>query len=129
MGKIKNQFNLPDVMILKWHGLVMASPREWRNTITRAAPEYIANIFNVKIVLDRKSVLQKDLETKTVYNTFVKGILKSPTAQESICRKLNIEITNWEEIYTLTRKITIDSYSRIFLYKILNNILYVNKSL
>ena len=35
----------------------------------------------------------------------------------------------WEEIYTLTRKITIDSYSRIFLYKILNNILYVNKSL
>ena len=33
------------------------------------------------------------------------------------------------KIYTLTRKITIDSYSRIFLYKILNNILYVNKSL
>ena len=60
---------------------------------------------------------------------FVRGILKSPTAQESICGKLNTEITNWEEIYTLTRKITIDSFSRILLYKILNSILYVNKSL
>ena len=78
-------------------------------------------------MLDGKAVLLKDLKTKTVYNIFVKGILKSPTAQESICRKLNKEITNWEEIYTLTRKITIDSYSRIRLYKILNNILYVNK--
>ena len=71
----------------------------------------------------------KDLKIKAVYNICVKGILKSPTAQESICRKLNIETTNWKEIYNLTRKITLDSYSTIFLYKILNNILYLNKSL
>ena len=110
-NKIKTEFNIPDVMILKWHGLVMALPREWRNTITRAAPENLSNDLNVRIVLDGKAVLLKDLKTKTVYNIFVKGILKSPTAQESICRKLNTEITNWEETYTLTRKITIDSYS------------------
>ena len=117
-------------MILKWHSLVMALPREWRNTITMAAPENLSNNLKLRIVLDEKAVLLKDLKTKTVYNMFVKGILKSPTAQESICRKLNTEITNLEEIYTLTRKITINSYSRIFLYKILiNNILYVNKSL
>ena len=66
----------------------MALPRKWRNTITRAAPENSANVLNVKIVLDGKAVLLKDLKTKTVYNTFVKGILKSPTAQESICIKL-----------------------------------------
>ena len=109
-------------MILKWHGLVMALPREWRNMIAKAASENLSNDLNVRIVLDGKAVLPKDLKTKTVYNIFVKGILKSPTAQQSICRKLNIEITNWEEIYTLTRKITIDSYSRIFLYKILNTL-------
>ena len=27
-GKIKTEFNIPDVMILKWHGLVMTLPRE-----------------------------------------------------------------------------------------------------
>ena len=48
--KIKNEFNLPYVMLLKWYGLVMALPQEWRNTITRAAPENIANVLNVKIV-------------------------------------------------------------------------------
>ena len=87
----KNEFNLPDVMILKWHCLVMALQREWRNTITRAAPENIANDLNVKIVSDGKTVLLKYLKTKTVYNSFVKGILKSLTAQESISRKVTLK--------------------------------------
>ena len=34
----------------------------------RAASENIADVLNVKIVLDRKAVLLKDLTTKTVYN-------------------------------------------------------------
>ena len=116
-------------MIFKWNGLVMALPREWRNTITRAAPENLSDDLNVRIVLDGKAVLLEDLKTKTMCNIFGKGIFKSPTAQESICRKLNTEITNWEEIYIFKRKITTYSYSRIYLYKILNNILHVNKSL
>ena len=78
--KIRNESNLPDIMALKWHGLVIALTREWRNTITREASENIA-------------VLLKDLKTKQCIIFFVKRILKSSNAQESICRKLNIEIT------------------------------------
>ena len=62
MGKNKNEFNIPDVMILKWHGLVIALQREWRNTIARAAPENLSNDSNVRIVLDGKAVLLKDFE-------------------------------------------------------------------
>ena len=35
----------------------------------------------------------------------------------------------WEQIYLLPRKVTIDSYLRCFQYKILNNILFLNKKL
>ena len=44
-----------------------------------------------------------------------------------MARKLNVEIANWKEIYTLPREATHDSCSRIFKYKIFNNILYLNK--
>ena len=75
----------------------MALPREWGNTIAWAAPENLSKDLNVRIVLDGKAVLLKYLKTKIVYNIFVKGILKNPTAQESICRKLNTEIPNWKK--------------------------------
>jgi hypothetical protein len=40
-----------------------------------------------------------------------------------------ITSVNWLQIYLLPRKITKDSYARIFQYKILNNTLYLNKKL
>ena len=36
---------------------------------------------------------------------------------------------DWKYIYTLSRKITTDPYSRYFQYKILNNVLYLNDKL
>ena len=36
---------------------------------------------------------------------------------------------NWKEIYLLSRKISLDCYVRSFQYKVLNNVLYLNKKL
>ena len=36
---------------------------------------------------------------------------------------------DWKDIYLLPRKVTIDTKLRIFQYKLLNNILYLNKHL
>ena len=35
----------------------------------------------------------------------------------------------WDKIYLLPRKVTYNTYSRCFQYKILNNILYLNNKL
>ena len=69
------------------------------------------------------------IRTKEFYNLLISKIFKQPSSQKTIARKLNAEISNWKEIYVLPRKITHDWYSRIFQYKILNNILYFNKHL
>ena len=36
---------------------------------------------------------------------------------------------DWKKIYTLPRLVSIDSYTRTFQYRLLNNILYLNKQL
>ena len=45
---------------------------------------------------------------------------------EALLQEPNIE---WSLVYTLPRKVTIDTSTRIFQYKILNNILYLNNRL
>ena len=42
---------------------------------------------------------------------------------------LNKDSLPWKDIYNLPRKVTIDIYTRIFQYKCLNNILYLNNVL
>ena len=36
---------------------------------------------------------------------------------------------DWEKICLMPRKVTVDTFTRIFQYKIINNILYLNKKL
>ena len=93
--------------------------------------EYFAHTGNNNtcIVFKEQLMSIETIRTKEFYDLLISKIFKQPPSQETIARKLNVEISNWKQIYTLPRKITNDSYSRIFQYKILNNILYLNKHL
>ena len=44
-------------------------------------------------------------------------------------RKFDVRCDEWEKIYTLAGKAPIDIMTRIFQYKILNNVLYLNRQL
>ena len=52
--------------------------------------------------------------------------MKQPTAQKSIESVLQRNDIGWATVYLLPQKTTIESRMRIFQYKILNNILYLN---
>ena len=54
---------------------------------------------------------------------------KIPTSQNYYNIKFNDHNLDWKSIYLLPRKVTLDSHTRIFQYKILNNILYLNEKL
>ena len=54
----------------------------------------------------------------------LKLLVEKPTAQSNIEQKLpGIEI-DWSKTYSYARQITLDSHSRIFFYKLINNILH-----
>ena len=64
-----------------------------------------------------------------MYEKLIQPIKRNSAAQrtmEALLQEPNIE---WSLVYTLPRKVTIDTSTRIFQYKILNNILYLNNRL
>ena len=54
---------------------------------------------------------------------------KKPTSQCFYGKLLKTTNLNWKEIFTLPRKVSIDTDLCMFQYKILNNILFLNKLL
>ena len=70
-----------------------------------------------------------DLTVKGTYKTLIRPLVEHPTAQRSIERILQMNDIDWATVYLLPQKTTIESRMRIFQYKILNNILYLNNRL
>ena len=85
---------------------------------------------NDSCIVFKEQLLSVDtIRSKEFYDLLISKIFKEPSSQKIIVKKLNVEISNWSEIYTVPRKITYDSYSRTIQYKILNNSLYLKKYL
>ena len=64
--------------------------------------------------------------SKEIYNILLKSKVLPPTSQRHLMTLFQTESLPWKKIYNLARSISLDSYSRIFQYKCLNNILYLN---
>ena len=115
-------------MIFQWYSIILPIPRDWKTIMKKVDSEYHANTGDNDTCIVFEEQLMS-IRTKEFYDLLISKIFKQPSSQKTIARKLNVEISNWKEIYTLPRKITHDLYSRIFHHKILNNILYLNKHL
>ena len=75
---------------------------------------------NDTCIIFKEQLLSVDIiKTKEFYDLLISKIFKQPSSQKTIARNLKVDIPNWKEIYTLPRKITHDSYSRIFQYKMI----------
>ena len=70
------------------------------------------------------------LSSKMIYSQPIELVQKPPTSRESFERKLNLQgHINWGTVYNLPRKVTIDETARIFRFRLLHNILFLNKHL
>ena len=74
-------------------------------------------------------IILEKLSHKELYSLLISAIEHQPTSQKYFDNLYpNIELT-WKEIYLTARKATVNSYLRCFNYKIINNVLYLNKKL
>ena len=64
-----------------------------------------------------------------VYNIELLANFLKPTSQTYFENVFEGYIFEWDKIYILPRIVTTDSRIRIFQYKILHNVLYLNKKL
>ena len=124
--------------------LFSAFPEEWRK-ILKTNKNYISSITHDLILSDfilrieGKKVNFQNLKSKSLYDSFVSKIYDRfvskissiPTAQKKYNEAFSTHTSqlDWEKIYLLPFKTTLDSKLREFQYKILNRILYTNKML
>ena len=66
------------------------------------------------------------LNSRTIYDHIILAITKPPTSIRYFLWYFQVESLPWKDIFLLPRFISIDSYSRFFQYKILNNVLFLN---
>ena len=69
------------------------------------------------------------ISARSMYTKLIQPLSKLPTSQKTIEKLPNNYEVNWRQLCLIPQKVTIDTSLRIFQYKSLNNILYLNEHL
>ena len=129
-NRLKEKYGLDKGLYIKYAGLLKASPANWRKFLKERRAASISNLsFSTNVRFRQNSVQLDNLLAKNVYVILIQPIKRNPTAQRTMGALLQEPSIECSLVYTLPRKVTIDTSTRIFQYKILNNILYLNNRL
>ena len=122
-------------LYFKWMQIVDAFPSKWRTIIRNSRPSNLSREMLSKHCLYTESNLKLSvlhLSCRAIYNKLLEKTVAIPTSvqywEDKIVDSDHEEI-EWSTVYLLPRFATIDSYTRAFQYKIINNALFLNKKL
>ena len=112
-------------------GVVHSLPSDWKTIIrSSVCTNEIKPIpCTPYIKLNCGSVPISDATSKQIYDSFLRKKQTPPTAQQKLTDKYSETSINWEKVYSLPFRTTLDSKLREFQYKILNNIVFTNDKL
>ena len=113
MAKEKSELN--DGHFIDWLGIINSIPRDWKSQIKL----YFSNNTSQYEAVTQHYMIP-DMSVKSAYNSLVKSL--PPTSKNTLEKILDISNVDWPMV-------TIESSLRIFQYKILNNILFLNNRL
>ncbi len=116
-----------NISCMEYNGIVSAIPRKWRQTIQGQSICFRNDDIYVNINGHKKVLYE--LRCKDYYNFFIGIIAKLPTAVAKWNETYNIDEQEWEIIFGLPFKITIETDLQSFQYKILNRFLPCNYTL
>ena len=103
--------------------LMQSIPLKYKNIIQKCNSTTIKQFPQLVFNLCSKTKALRYIYTKIIQKLPYE--IKSKPKWEQAFRT-NIEYTDWNKIYTIPKKTTIDSQTRIFQYKILHQILPTN---
>ena len=115
-------------------GIYNSFPTPWKNILKSSYSTLTWQSFDPKdldhnIYIDGENVKLEQLTTKKLYWTLVTNIQVPPSAQQKFNNLFKGHALDWKKIYMVPHKATIDTKTRSFQYKLLNRIVYTNKSL
>ena len=126
---IRFRYNIHQKHYFKWMQLKSSIPKKWlKLTKTDLSLQHSLCNFEPHINIKSRICSVEKLTSSAIYQLYIKRIEKPSTSQSFFNDKFDVS-NLWKKIYLLPRYATVDSYSRIFQYKILNNILFLNDKL
>ena len=91
--------------------------------------EWIEKCFLVGSVETTRILPLHKLSSKEIYSVLIRNIVNKPTSNIYFEKLFENTTLDWNKIYLSPRLATIDTTLRSFQYKILNNVLFLNKKL
>ena len=122
---MKYEYNLIDKETFRWVQQVHAIPKLWVEALNKDSQLSVnLAIYDHNLIKICQFDTLDKLVTKELYKISLCSMYEKPTPK--ILESTNL---NWNEIYILPRKVSIDTNLHVFQYTILNSILFLNKSL
>ena len=117
-------------MKFKWFQLIHALQREWKEAISM----HDGSLENLLIqdhhlIKKKPNPLLSKLNSNELYKIQIIIKYKKPTSQSYFEKIFKNSSLYWKTIYLLSRIATVNTTIRAFKYKLLNNVLFLNKML
>ena len=111
--------------------IIDSIPAHWRTIIKEASSTPIVSPVPdaPTILIDENPLTIVDVSSKQMYRLFQAKKQVLPTAQKKLSDKYPHSLIEWEKVYSLSFRSTLESKLREFQYKILNCIVFTNEKL
>ena len=117
-------------MKFKWFQLIHALPREWKEAISMHDGSLeILLIQNHHLIKKNQILCLTKLISNELYKIQIIIKYKKPTSQSYFEKIFKNSSLDWKTIYLLSLIATVDTTIRVFQYKLLNNVLFLNEML
>lgn len=130
-SQVKDEFHMEEKHRFTFYQIVHSLPKKWKQILINYTDNIDNLVFYDHHILSKNQIycLSK-LRSNTLYEILICNNALKPSSQLYFEQLLpNIASEDWKKIYLLPRKVTLDTNLRIFQYKILHNVLYLNKML
>ena len=126
---IKTQFNLSNKQHHFWIQLINAIPKSWKEKLYRSNRISVALSVRNHHLIKRNQIYYLDKCSSKELCCLQISLNNSKTRSQLYFEDFfqNKDI-DWKHVHLLPRRVTVDTNLRIFQYKILNNVLYLNEN-
>ena len=124
------EYNLNHELFFGWCQLIHALPDSWKKVIADQRGNYRSIvILNDHLLRDNHIYSLEKLNAEERYSLSICFKKVLPSSQKYFENSFPDTSIKWRDAYILPRLATINNTLRMFHYKILNNVLYLNKQL
>ena len=130
LSRFSQEYHLSNTSYFQWLQLINSIPEKWKLTIKQSKSD-VKNliIHGHHLIKGSRILILEKLTSKDLYQILISSLTNKVTSVTYSETKFNGNSLDWTKIFILPRLTTYNPYLRSFQYKILHNILFLDKML